>query len=108
MSDTLVQLQDWIAQFPSWMVAGGIGFVVVVVAIVFWKAMKIAVTALIVAVVVAVGWYVWENVSGPEEPEPEPTMSPMHLTEPAPLPPAPPASAPTHGPARTPPSTPAP
>jgi hypothetical protein len=108
MSDTLVQLQDWIAQFPSWMVAGGVGFVVVVVAIVFWKAMKIAVTALIVAVVVAVGWYVWENVSGHEEPEPEPTMAPMHLTEPAPLPPPPPAPAPAHGPVRTPPSTPAP
>jgi hypothetical protein len=80
MSDRLVEFQDWLAQYPSWMVAGAIGFIVVVAAIVLWKAMRIALVALIVAVAVAGAWYVWENVSkkGPRASDPElaPTQRP--------------------------------
>jgi hypothetical protein len=74
MSDRLVEFQDWLAQYPSWMVAGGIGFVVVLAAIVIWKAMRVALTALIVAVVVAGAWYVWENVSGKAPRRADPTV----------------------------------
>jgi hypothetical protein len=74
MSDRLVEFQDWLAQYPSWMVAGGIGFVVVLAAIVIWKAMRVALTALIVAVVVAGAWYVWENVSGKVPRRTDPTV----------------------------------
>ena len=63
MSDALVQIQEWIAHYPSWMVAGAIGFLVVVVGVIFWRAMKIAMTALIVAIVVAGAWFVWEKIN---------------------------------------------
>jgi len=64
VSDLLVQFQDWLAQYPSWMIAGGIGFVVVVAVILIWKALRIAFIALVVAVIVAAGWYFWEKASG--------------------------------------------
>lgn len=66
MSDTFVQFQEWLAQYPTWMVAGGVGFAVVVLVILVWKAMRIMVTALVVAILVAIGWYVWERVSTPD------------------------------------------
>ncbi len=74
MSDLLVQLQDKIAQYPTWMVAGVIGFVVVVIVVLLWKAMRIAIMALIVAALIAGGWFVWDRVSQP------------HATAPAPAP----------------------
>lgn len=64
VSDWLVQIQDQLAQYPSWAVAGAIGFVVVVAVILIWKALRIALVALVVAIIVAGGWYVWENVLG--------------------------------------------
>jgi hypothetical protein len=63
VSDLLVRLQEFVSQYPSWMVAGAVGFAVVIIAVLLWKAMRVVVTALIVAVLVAVGWLVWDAVS---------------------------------------------
>ena len=63
MSDWLVQAQDWLAQFPTWAVAGAIGFAVVILVILAWKALRLVITGLIVAVVVAGAWFVWESLS---------------------------------------------
>jgi len=82
MSDRLVEFQNWIAQYPSWMVAGGVGFVVVVAVILIWKAMRIAITALIIAVVVAGGWYVWEKVSSRDQATAAPASAPKATTAP--------------------------
>jgi len=62
VSDWLVQIQDRFAQYPSWVIAGAIGFVVVIALILIWKAMRMALIAFIVAVAVAGAWYVWENL----------------------------------------------
>ena len=74
VSDWLVQIQDKLAPYPSWMVAGAIGFVIVIAIIVVWKALRIALVALIVGVVIAGSWYVWENVRGRRQ-APAPTLN---------------------------------
>lgn len=64
MSDLLVQLQEKLSQYPTWAVAGAVGFLVVVLAVLLWKAMKVVITALIIALVVAIGWFAWEHFTG--------------------------------------------
>jgi len=57
------------------MVAGGIGCVVVVGVVLLWKAMRLMVTVLIVGVVIAIGWYVWERVSARNSDHPAPAAT---------------------------------
>ena len=66
MNDLLVWLQEQARQYPTWAVAGAIGFAVVIFVVLLWKALRIMIVALVIAVLVAIGWYVWERFSAPD------------------------------------------
>ena len=63
MSDWLVSVQEWIQQYPAWMVAGVIGAVIAIVLILLFKFLRIVGIALVVGIVVAVGWFVWQHMA---------------------------------------------
>lgn len=76
MSDWLVQVQDWLAQYPTWVVAGAIGFAVVILVVLAWKALRLVVTGLIVAALVAGAWFVWESITDRDATEASPAVAP--------------------------------